>query len=260
MLTMNARTDIFTRSLRTVSLIVAIGAGIAVVHAGHAGDRPGFPTHVGNDSVTGSNDDINGFKASDFYGEKRVWGNEGEFSGNEDERTAEQTRPHRQTSSASTVESRAASTAPAPDAGEPFEYITSVKRDTTLPPPENRPQAATTSATSSTGRNHAVTLTELTGTIGSVDHVDVPGPAGGNAGFTIACINLADGTHAVVSLGHAGRGAPVLVRAEDKVVLLGWRGEVEGRTIFVARRMRVGNRTLDASPVLPTETAVAESK
>ncbi len=118
------------------------------------------------------------------------------------------------------------------------------------------PQARTTRAQGKSPRAEQPSeggrgqVSRLNGTIDGLQTVQLRRESGATGPYAIAKVRLENDKNAVVNLGRFSQVKGLNLKKGDVIEAVGRRGTVGGKTVFVAQRLKAGNRTIDANPVI----------
>lgn len=93
-------------------------------------------------------------------------------------------------------------------------------------------------------------ISRMQGTIEGVKTVKLNRSSGATGSFTLAKVKLENGQSTVVNLGRQSQLRDVNVKKGDKIQAIGRRGQIEGQAVFVAQKLRVNGKDIQANPAI----------
>lgn len=93
-------------------------------------------------------------------------------------------------------------------------------------------------------------VAHLTGTIEGLRNVELTRESGATNTYTLAKVRLDRKDSTVVALGRAAQVQDLNLKKGDEIESVGRRGTIDGNDVFVAHRLKAGNRTIDAIPTI----------
>lgn len=113
---------------------------------------------------------------------------------------------------------------------------------------QNQTAQEQTTQTQDVGRRQVAHLTG--GKIDGLRNVELRRESGATSTYTLAKVRFENNRNTVVNLGRASQVKDLNLKKEDTIEAIGRRGTVAGETVFVAHRVKSGNRTIDANPTV----------
>lgn len=96
-------------------------------------------------------------------------------------------------------------------------------------------------------------VAHLEGTVEGLTNVRLSRESGAVSTYTLAKVRLAKNENTVVNLGREALVQDLGLKKGDTIEAIGRRGEIDGQDVFVAHRLKSGNRTIDANPTIRLE-------
>lgn len=93
-------------------------------------------------------------------------------------------------------------------------------------------------------------ISRLEGTIEGLKNVKLSRSSGAAGAFTLAKVKLENGQTTVVNLGRQSKLDDVKVQKGDKIKAIGRRGQIQGQAVFVAQKLRVNGKDIEANPAI----------
>lgn len=93
-------------------------------------------------------------------------------------------------------------------------------------------------------------VAHLNGTIEGLRNVQLTRESGATNTYTLAKVRLDRKENTVVNLGRADQVQDLNLKKGDEIESVGRRGTIDGNDVFVAHRLKAGNRTIDAIPTI----------
>lgn len=122
-------------------------------------------------------------------------------------------------------------------------------------PADHQSQSGETSSSSASSnqqksKSQKQSVARLDGTIEGLREMKLKQSSGATGTYTIANIKLENGKNAIVNLGRSSRLENLKLKKGDSIQAVGRRGTIAGKTVFVAQKLKSGEKTIDANPVI----------